>query len=94
MAEELNPALISRDGGRDLAERYQRLLLDDCVPFWFPRSVDQQHGGFLHCLDRDGTLVDSDKSVWAQGRMSWMLLTLWMTPQLERDPRRADWLRL
>ena len=93
MAEELNPALISRDGGRDLAERYQRLLLDDCVPFWFPRSVDEQHGGFLHCLDRDGTLVDSDKSVWAQGRMSWMLLTLWMTPQLERDPRRADWLR-
>ena len=93
MAEELNPALISRDGGRDLAERYQRLLLDDCVPFWFPSSVDEQHGGFLHCLDRDGTLVDSDKSVWAQGRMSWMLLTLWMTPQLERDPRRADWLR-
>ena len=37
---------------------YRAQLLEDCVPFWFPRSIDTQHGGFLHCLDRDGSLVD------------------------------------
>ena len=73
----------------NLAEFYRRALLEDCVPFWFPRSVDTEHGGFLHCLDRDGSLLDSDKSVWAQGRMSWMLLTLHNT--VERKPEWLAW---
>jgi N-acylglucosamine 2-epimerase len=90
---EISAEAVLADAGRSLADRYRALLLEDCVPFWFPRSVDVQHGGFLHCLDRDGTIVDTDKSVWAQGRMTWMLLTLWQTPQLQGDPRRADWLQ-
>lgn len=71
----------------DLAAFYHNQLFQDCLPFWFPRAVDEVHGGFLHCFDRDGSLVDSDKSVWAQGRMSWMLLTLY----LEHE-RRPEWL--
>ncbi len=71
----------------ELREFYHRQLLDDCVQFWFPRCVDTEHGGFLHCLDADGTVVDTDKSVWAQGRMSWMLLTLYNTVE-----RRPEWL--
>ena len=71
----------------DLATFYHDHLFNDCLPFWFPRAVDREHGGFLHCFDRDGTLVDRDKSVWAQGRMSWMLLTLY----LEHE-RRPEWL--
>jgi len=74
---------------RHLAETYRRSLLDDCVPFWFPRSIDHEHGGFLHCLDRDGTVIDTDKSVWAQGRMTWMLLTLFNT--VERCPQWLQW---
>lgn len=66
---------------------YLRQLLDDCLPFWFPRAIDVTHGGFLHCLDRDGKLLDDDKSVWAQGRISWMLLTLYQ--ELEQ---RSEWL--
>ncbi len=73
----------------ELAEFYRRALLDDCVPFWFPRCVDRDHGGFLHCLDRDGSVIDTDKSVWAQGRMSWMLLTLFNT--VERRPEWLEW---
>ncbi len=72
---------------QELATFYHKQLFEDCLPFWFPRAVDQKHGGFLHCFDHDGTLVDSDKSVWAQGRMSWMLLTLY----LEHE-RRSEWL--
>ncbi|MEY3459151.1 MAG: hypothetical protein RL215_2308, partial [Planctomycetota bacterium] len=84
--------LLSATGKAAAAALYRTLLLDDCLPFWFPRCVDQDHGGYLHCVDRDGTVVDSDKSIWAQGRMAWMLLTLAQTPQLAHDPRRSDWL--
>lgn len=73
----------------DLADFYLRQLRDDCLPFWFPRSIDEEHGGFLHGFDRDGTLVDSDKSVWAQGRMSWMLLVLYL--EMERRPEWLEW---
>ena len=70
-----------------LAQFYQKQLKEDCLPFWFPRAIDREHGGFLHCFDHDGSLVDDDKSVWAQGRMSWMLLTLY----LDHEPC-AEWL--
>lgn len=72
-----------------LGEFYRDKLLDDCVPFWFPRCVDQTHGGFLHCVDADGTCMDTDKSVWATGRMSWMLLTLYNT--VEKNPLWLQW---
>lgn len=73
----------------NLGEFYRDMLLDDCVPFWFPRCVDQTHGGFLHCVDADGTCMDTDKSVWATGRMSWMLLTLYNT--VEKNPLWLQW---
>lgn len=65
---------------------YLRTLLDDVLPFWFPRALDQP-GGYLHCFDAEGKLVDTDKSIWAQGRMSWMLLTLYNTVE-----QRSEWL--
>lgn len=80
--------LRSHAGRQILARWHLRQLLDNLVPFWFPRAVDDASGGFLHCFDREGTLVDSDKSVWAQGRMAWMLLR--MHQQIEANP---DWLR-
>lgn len=75
-------------GASSLSRFYRQALLDDVLPFWFPRSVDHQHGGFLHCLDADGTVVDTDKSVWAQARMAWMLLTLYNTWE-----QRPEWLK-
>lgn len=70
-----------------LADFYHEQLYHDCLPFWFPRAIDREHGGFVHCFDRDGSLVDEDKSVWAQGRISWMLLSLYLD-----DERRPEWL--
>ena len=66
---------------------YHDELLNDCLPFWFPRCVDAEADGFLHCRDRDGSLLDTDKAVWAQGRMAWMLLTLYNTVA-----PRSEWL--
>lgn len=36
---------------------YRRQLLEDVLPFWFPRAYDEKNGGLYHCFDADGTLV-------------------------------------
>lgn len=76
-------------------KRYSRLyrdgLLKDTLPFWFPRCVDTEHGGFFTALDRDGTVIDTDKSIWHQGRISWLLATLHTT--VEPRPEWLAWSR-
>ena len=49
-------------------DRYRRDLVEDVLPFWLKFGLDKVHGGVYTCLDRDGTLMDSTKSVWFQGR--------------------------
>jgi N-acylglucosamine 2-epimerase len=63
----------------DLKDFYSNQLLNDTVPFWFPRSYDREHGGFLLMRDADGSLIDDDKAVWIQGRATWLLSTLYNT---------------
>ena len=88
IVETMNlPLLLTAEGRYQLLTIYRDGLLNDTLPFWFPRSVDTQHGGFFSALDRDGSIVDTDKSVWAQGRMAWVLLTLFNTVE-----KRSEWL--
>ena len=70
-----------------LKEFYTNQLLSDTVPFWFPRSLDQECGGFLLMRDADGSLIDDDKAVWIQGRATWMLSTLYNTVE-----KKQEWL--
>ena len=70
-----------------LTEDYRKELLDDTLPFWLPSCLDLEHDGYLTCRDRDGTLLDDDKSVWQQGRFAWLLATLYNTVE-----RRDQWL--
>ena len=70
-----------------LYQFYRDKLLLETVPFWFPRSYDDDHGGFLLMRDHDGTLLDTDKAVWIQGRATWLLSTLYNTV----EPRK-EWL--
>jgi N-acylglucosamine 2-epimerase len=71
----------------NLASFYKDELLESTVPFWFPRSYDQEHGGFLLMRDEDGSLIDDDKAVWIQGRATWLLATLYNTVE-----QRQEWL--
>ncbi|WP_121808916.1 AGE family epimerase/isomerase [Mucilaginibacter kameinonensis] len=64
---------------------YERQLLQDTVPFWFPRSVDEEHGGYLFMRDQDGSLIDDDKAVWIQGRAAWLLATLYNTVEPKQE---------
>jgi N-acylglucosamine 2-epimerase len=70
-----------------LERLYRDQLLNDTLPFWFPRSYDTEHGGFLLMRDRDGSLIDDDKAVWIQGRATWLLATLYNTVE-----KRQEWL--
>ena len=62
-----------------LADLYQATLLDDVMPFWLRHGLDREHGGILTALARDSSLLDTDKSVWFQGRAAWMFATLFST---------------
>ncbi len=66
---------------------YRDTLLDDVIPFWLRHGFDREHGGMLTALDRDGSLIDSDKSVWFQGRAGWMFGSLFNTVE-----QRPEWL--
>ncbi len=54
------------------AERYRSDLLNNIMPFWMKNGWDRQHGGVYTCLNRDGSLMDSTKSVWFQGRFAFV----------------------
>src|SRR5215208_4010579 len=64
---------------------YANQLLNDTIPFWFPRSFDKEHGGFLLMRDADGSLIDDDKAVWIQGRATWLLSTLYNTVEHKKE---------
>ncbi len=66
---------------------YRATLLDDVIPFWLRHGMDREHGGIITALDRDGTVIDTDKSVWFQGRAAWTFATLFNTVE-----RRPEWL--
>jgi len=67
---------------------YCRDLIEDTAAFWLERCegyLDHEHGGYCHMVDHDGTLIDTDKGVWAQGRNAWLWATLYNT--VEARPR-------
>ena len=52
------------------AGRYRDDMLTNIMPFWLEHGLDRQHGGVYTCVDREGRLMDSTKSVWFQGRFA------------------------
>ena len=66
---------------------YRDGLLNDTLPFWLPRCVDREYGGFMIARDQDGTLLDTDKGVWQQGRFTWLLGELYNNVE-----PREEWL--
>jgi N-acylglucosamine 2-epimerase len=69
----------SKQDLQQLNDFYKKQLLESTIPFWFPRSIDEEYGGYLLMRDADGTLIDDDKAVWIQGRAAWLLATLYNT---------------
>ncbi len=70
-----------------LAQQYKSELLDNVLPFWLECSQDKEYGGYFTCLDRDGSVYDTDKFIWLQGRQVWMFSML-----CNKVEKRPEWL--
>lgn len=54
------------------AESYKKDLIENIMPFWMKYGLDRENGGVYTCVDRDGSLMDTTKSVWFQGRFAFI----------------------
>lgn len=53
------------------ARSWARTELDGVAAFWLEHGWDHRNGGVYTCLDREGGVYSTDKSVWMQGRCAW-----------------------
>ena len=73
-------------------DRYREDLTNDILPFWLEHGLDRKHGGIYTCLDREGKLMDTTKSVWFQGRFAFVASFAYN--QIERRPEWLEAARL
>ena len=69
------------------SQKYRDDLVNDIMPFWLKNGLDRVNGGVYTCVDRDGSLIDSTKSVWFQGRFAFVCSFAYNT--IEKNP---EWL--
>ena len=69
--------MLDRTYIRSCRERCLHDLTRDIVPFWMKHGVDKVNGGVYTCVDRDGTIMDTTKSVWFQGRFGYIASALY-----------------
>ncbi len=50
--------------------------LESVTDFWLKNGMDKINGGVYTCLDKDGKVFSTDKSVWMQGRCGWIFAYL------------------
>ena len=84
-----------KDVGNYLAywrDRYRDDLTEHILPFWLKHGLDRKHGGIYPCLDREGKLMDTTKSVWFQGRFAF--IASFAYNQIERRPEWLEAARL
>lgn len=72
---------------KKLAKQYKGELFDKVLPFWLNNSLDKEYGGYFTCLERDGSVFDTDKFMWLQGREVWMFSMLY-----NKVEKRQEWL--
>ncbi|MFA6472522.1 MAG: AGE family epimerase/isomerase [Candidatus Latescibacterota bacterium] len=66
------PAKISGMPLEDLRKDYNNRLFNQYLPFWEKGGIDKDKGGFMCLLNDDGTVADSEKYSWYQGRGLWV----------------------
>lgn len=69
------------------SNKYKKDLTENILPFWLKYGMDPVNGGVYTCVDRDGTLMDSTKSVWFQGRCGFIMSYAYNN--IEKNP---EWL--
>lgn len=67
---------------------YRKDLLENILPFWLEHALDRENGGIFTCLDREGKVYGTEKSVWFQGRSLWTFCKTYNL--IEKDPALLD----
>ena len=81
--------LHAGDGTTALAEKYiprlEKILMENIAPFWFDKSLDREHGGYIINFGPDGQARGSGtKMIVSQAR------TVWLFSRLARAGYRRD----
>lgn len=80
------------DRPAELRRRLEGSLLESIMPFWDRHAIDSEYGGILTGLDRRGKVVETDKSIWFQGRAAWVYARL-AGSRLGTEEDRERWRR-
>ncbi len=73
------------DSHVDVRARMLAHVGESLLPFWLEGSMDEEHGGFVTELKRDGSVRDGRKMLVAQARQVWAFSRAWRAGY--RDPR-------
>ena len=69
-------------------DSYYSDCFDQVFSFWLKHGLDTKNGGIYTCLDRNGDLMDTTKSVWFQGRFAFVCAQAYNC--LKQDPQLLD----
>ena len=72
----------------ELRDKYRSDLFDEFLPFMDKHIIDHKLGGFMCDADRDGTLLDTNKRIWYQGRGVWVYSFLYNN--IDNDPKYLE----
>lgn len=59
---------------KEKKRRFESRLNESVLPFWLKHGLDREHGGIYTGLSRTGDVIETDKSVWFQGRALWTFM--------------------
>lgn len=75
---------------------YENELFNKFLPYWLPKCVDKENGGFFAGFeDSTGKLVSRMKYTWSQGRLTWLFAKLAeMESPILTEKQRKEYLAL
>ncbi len=73
---------------KELCDRQHQDLFERFLPFWDKHGIDHEYGGFLTCLDHDGTRLNTNKFHWFQGNGIWVWSYLYN--HLDKNPHYLE----
>lgn len=74
---------------KKIGESAKKQLLEDHIPFWEPRVLDREYGGYFNCFDREGKLIKTVKPGWFVGRDMYSFASLYRFIQ-----KKETWLNI
>ena len=72
-----------------LSKEYKDMLVGNVLPFWMEHGFDRVNGGMYTGLDRDGSILESDKSVWFQGRALWVFASTYRMVEMKESYKQV-----